>query len=446
MLKQLQNLFEKEKYDEVGALYRQSFNINFSDAELRLIAIALFRQNIFNNCLLVLKKLSIDYIYSDHLLCEIYAHCCLKKGDFEQAYNLLDKALQLKPGLIQARQRHLILRVRKGLLVSENELQECFRNAVGLKNKNWLRELAYAYYGLGYYREANSCIDLILEWGGDLDLLDRLAYTPMERPKIHEKLFSPCCYFKEQYIEKGNNHLVVILSPDHNFAFKGYKFDESFDLLYVADTTYSWYCFILREVTELIVAKFKNKQYKKISLLGGSKAASGALIVYQELIKHLPIPINCISFSPQVDLYPYNSNLIIPTYLTLSTYFHIHPIAKHMMSKLSQPKHIKKRKGDVVTVIYGNGFAMDKIEAQKIPLSSGVEVIELPFSGHSTSIPYTIPEGRSYEQLQKFYAGLVNLDDQDFQALGGGQTVDLIDEIWALYQNPEIELNKLLKR
>lgn len=89
---------------------------------------------------------------------------------------------------------------------------------------------------------------------------------------------------------------------------------------------------------------------------------------------------------------------------------------------------------------------MDKIEAQKIPLSSGVEVIELPFSGHSTSIPYTIPEGRSYEQLQKFYAGLVNLDDQDFQALGGGQTVDLIDEIWALYQNPEIELNKLLKR
>lgn len=79
MLKQLQNLFEKEKYDEVGALYRQSFNINFSDAELRLIAIALFRQNIFNNCLLVLKKLSIDYIYSDHLLCEIYAHCCLKK-------------------------------------------------------------------------------------------------------------------------------------------------------------------------------------------------------------------------------------------------------------------------------------------------------------------------------------------------------------------------------
>lgn len=443
--RQTQQWFDQKNYDAVIELYKKNQSTEFSDELLKLVAISYYRKNLPNNCLNVLHKISKNFLKEDYLLNEILAHCYLKNGNFDAAYDALSAALNLRPNLIQARHRLLVLSARKGLVITKQEIDHCWNNAIKIGDKNWIRELAYIYYSKGYYTETNRCIDKIVEFGGQLDLLDRLAYTAAGQSTRH---YEPKQYFKERFVQSTQNsdHLVVILSPDHNFAFKAYQFSTSLDLLYIADETYSWYCFLVNELSEFLIEKISKFGYKKVTLLGGSKAASGALVLYQYLIKKIKIPVNCIAFSPQIDLYPYNNNLIIPTYLTLSTYFAVHPAAYFMMNKVLQPKHIQVRAGDSVKIFYGKGFEMDKVEAQKIPQSSGVEVIGLDFSGHSTSIPYTIPEGRTYEQLKTFYAKLSDLDDQDFQALGGGQTVNLIDEIWALYQDPEVDLNKLIEK
>lgn len=442
--RQVKQWFNEKNYDAIVGTYKNNQPAEPSDEFLRLVAISYYQKQLPNNCLNILHKISKNFLKEDYLLNEILAHCYLKNGNFDGAYDSLSVALTLRPSLIQARHRLLILTARKGLAITKQEIDHCWNNAIKIGDKNWIRELTYVYYSQGYYTETNRCIDKIVELGGQLDLLDRLAYTAAGQSA---QSYTIKQYFKDRFVQsaQNNDHLVIILSPDHNFAFRSYQFSASLDLLYIADETYSWYCFLVNELSEFLIEKISRFGYKKVTLLGGSKAASGALILYQYLIKKLNIPVNCIAFSPQIDLYPYNNNLIIPTYLTLSTYFAIHPVAYFMMNKVLQPKHIQVRKGDSVKVFYGKGFEMDKIEAQKIPHSSGVEIIELDFSGHSTSIPYTIPEGRTYEQLKVFYAKLSDLDDQDFQALGGGQTVNLIDEIWALYQDPRVDLNKLIE-
>ncbi len=55
-----------------------------------------------------------------------------------------------------------------------------------------------------------------------------------------------------------------------------------------------------------------------------------------------------------------------------------------------------------------------------------------------------IPVGKTYEELKSTYSNLRNSNDRDFAALGGNKTVDVIDEIWALYQDPNIDLNKII--
>ncbi|HDL5739551.1 TPA: hypothetical protein PXE85_001293, partial [Mannheimia haemolytica] len=61
---------------------------------------------------------------------------------------------------------------------------------------------------------------------------------------------------------------------------------------------------------------------------------------------------------------------------------------------------------------------------------------ELPYSGHATVIPLTVPEGKTKEWLSNLTV------DPDLAALGG--ITDLIDEIWEIYQNSNMRLYKFL--
>lgn len=162
------------------------------------------------------------------------------------------------------------------------------------------------------------------------------------------------------------------------------------------------------------------------------------------LSQQLHIPIKCIAFSPQISLYPFNKNLVIPSYRRFISICDINPIAKSLLVNAPNIRDIQKRDIDSITIIYGSNYEMDRIEAERILNIDGIEFKKLDFNGHSTMIPYTIPHGKSYQDLERTYANLRNLKDEDFQALGGGQIVDIIDQIWALYNDPEIELNKIL--
>ncbi len=247
------------------------------------------------------------------------------------------------------------------------------------------------------------------------------------------------------FICNNARHLVVVLATHHTHAFANYKFGEKFDLLFMADLTSSYYVFLLNDFVQKILEKERQYEYESIALVGASKAGTGAMIIYQELIKQYNNPVNVIAFSPPFDLYPFNPNLLIPSYQHLAKLFDVHPVARHLFANTNLPNKLVVREQDRVLVIYGTGYEMDAKEVSNITKEQGIVVKPLAYSGHSTSIPYTIPNNKTLDDLKRIYANLADLPDEDFQALGGGKTVDLVDEIWQLYQDPEVSLRWLLE-
>ncbi|NNH00046.1 capsule O-acetyltransferase [Acinetobacter sp. ANC 5414] len=86
---------------------------------------------------------------------------------------------------------------------------------------------------------------------------------------------------------------------------------------------------------------------------------------------------------------------------------------------------------------------MDVEEMKHIQTSKSVEKLELAYSGHGTSIPLTIPEGKTYDNLQSMYSKL-NITENDFKELGGNKVGSLVDEIYEIYKNPVMRLSTFL--
>lgn len=445
-------LFGQNNFKAVCGFFEQKYQTEpqlfADDATLKKIAVSYFKTGKKQSCLTVIDRISAQFLAQDFFLNEIKAECCHDFNRLDDAYQAYSVALSLNPTLVSAKYKRMVLHFRLFGEVLAEDFEQTLKNARTGKRQQWLRDIAYIYYAQGKFAEANQCLKELNDLGGQFHFLDRMTLNSLglsanayaKIVKDQEKV----AHIANKFMSNNSKHLVVVLATHHTHAFERYKFGEDFDLLFLADLTSSYYVFILHDFIKAILAKHKQFNYDKISLVGASKAGTGALIIYQELIRHFDKTVNVIAFSPPVGLYPFNDNLLIPSYQHLSKLIDIHPMAQYLFANTKMPKDVQKRPTDKITVVYGKGYKMDATEVGLLPTDTGLEVLGLDYSGHSTSIPYTIPENKTLDDLKRIYANLADLPDEDFQALGGGQTIDLVDEIWNLYQNPEVSLRRLL--
>lgn len=444
MNSKIDQLYKKNQYKDIVELVK--CNRVFEDYDVEKIIISSYKCEDYNLCLQIFDTIA-PSLLANYLLNEILGECYLENNELELAYEYFNKAVNLKPSLKAARQKRLILNQRLGYDLDIKELEVCIDIAYQSKKIDWLRSNAYIAYSNLLFKLSNRCLRSIITLGGNLNYLDKMTFTLLgeDGAVINNweaiDITTPALY-ESTFLKKNSEKLVVTLATANNIAFKSYDF--KCDTFNVIDKTGSYYIFSVSKIADDIVKLAAKKSYQKISIVGASKAGSGALMLYELLAKKMKIKINCVAFSPQVKIYPFNSNLKIPSYKKFSKVLDLHPIARYLLSKVVQPTEILVRDNDEVTVIYGNGFEMDTIESSFINSSSGITKVELKYSGHASSIPLTIPKGKDKEELRGRYSRLIENKDNDFIKLGGGNTVDLIDEIWSIYQDSNMELNNFL--
>lgn len=447
----ISQMYEDKSYSKIVGfalefLIRNS-PTSFSKDEIYKILISSYKSGNEHLFQKLIGELDKEILNKDYLINELTAEYYLKNNILDKSFNYFNKAISIRPNLKSARQKRLVLSQRLGKSLDVTELIFCINQAYKIKNINWLRINSYIAYSTMNFKLANHCLRSIITLGGRLNYIDSLTYTLLgdkdinnNSPSLINKVNFPL--FSSHFEKENNKKLVITLATVDNYAFKSYHFRS--DRLYIKDETDSYYIFSSESIVDYIVKVINENNYKDISIVGTSKAGTGALMIYDLLSKKINIKIRCVAFSPQVKLFPFNPNLVIPSYQRLSPVLEIHPIANYIINGLSQPSDIVVKKGDEVTIIYGSNYLMDLNESKLIEQSSGIKKIELSYSGHATSIPLTIPDGKSKEELRVKYQKLKEAADNDFMSLGGGSTVDLIDEIWDIYKNPLLKLNNFI--
>lgn len=448
MQSQIEQLYESKQYEALNKLIKSYVDINSMDSlaqfDIEKILISAYRGKEYNFCLNLVNIYDKNNLKNDYLLNEIVGDCYLKINDLSEANKYLNRAIELRPSLKAARQKALVLSQRLGERLDLNELEACMNQALKSKNAHWLRINSYIAYKNLNFTLANRGLLSLISIGGSLEYLDGITFTSLGSTNSILKESKPIpsskvSLYKSKFVKENEDNLVITLATVNNFAYTNYEFNS--DRLYFIDSTNSYYIFSCQAIAEAILDLLSNKKYKKISIVGSSKAGSGALMLYGLLSKRIEIPINCVAMSPQVKLYPFNPNLKIPSYQRLSAILDIHPMAKFILSNLELPSEIKVKRGDRVTVFYGDKYTMDFNETMFIQKNSGIELIRLRFSGHATGIPLTIPNGKSKQDLIEKYQSLNNSNiDKDWLSLGGEQTINLIDEIWDIYQDQSMKL------
>ncbi|MGP5010400.1 tetratricopeptide repeat protein [Psychrobacter glacincola] len=448
----LNELFEKKQYvkfiEKFESYSKESIDIENNEDLKKQAAISYFKNKEFGKTLSYIESIKNKTLDGDYLLCELYAECLLQDHKLDQSYSYYNKALSINPKLRSARVKYFVLGQRMGYRFDEQELNWCIESAYKSKTMSWLRELGHISYTNRIFDKANLCFSSIVGLGGKLTYIDNISYTTQgditSRNSNAELVDSSSdeLFMRQIKTVKDSKKLVVTFAPGNKYVLRSYAFGCT--VLSVADLTNSYYLYSCNRLAEYIKNLVINKGYSEIALVGGSKGGTGAMLVYNILSKVIDIKIKCTVFSPQIKLFPFNDNLKIPSYHQLATIYSINPMARYIISKIQLPNELVAREGDEVTVFYGNNYTMDRIEAENLKESSGVRKIELEYSAHSTTIPLTIPDGKTIEDLRESYKDLHTINDVDFQYLGGGKTIDIIDEIWNIYSDHKMRLRNFI--
>lgn len=452
VIKRIDRLFDKSLYSQVISEYhlnKSNIDVKYTDEIYYKLIVSCYRVKNFAKVIEISKIINKLYLNNNYLLCEMLGESYYQLNHIKQAFKYFETAVSIRPSLKSAWQRYLLLKFRITKNLEKEELDKGLSIAIKNKKEMWLRDLSYLFYSLNYFQESNYCLEKLVEFNFSLNYIDQLTYS-LRGINDNNNNVSLLIenrereLFQFKHIHKENKKLVITLSPNDKYMFQGYKFDEKCDLLHILDKTASYYVFIYKDLVELINNIVKKCKYDEVVLVGSSKGGTGVLITYIELKEILTIPIRCIAFSPQISIYPFNKNLTIPSYQRFINLCEINPIASQILVDTPKINSIKVRSIDNIKVIYGYGFKMDRIEAQYLFDNKDIDLEKLDYNGHTTSIPYTIPDGKSYSDLQTTYSNLKYLQDEDFQALDGGKTIDIIDQIWKLYIDPNISLNQIL--
>ncbi|WP_214647260.1 hypothetical protein [Acinetobacter sp. ANC 5414] len=432
------------EYEKILRKYDNSLHNNIEI--LKACCEASFRLKKFLRC----KEISTIILSQkdDYYISELMAESCIKLNALDEAYKYLKKAIDINPKLISARVKMLTIAAQKGIKITTSEIKNFQKIALNKKKNDWIRDLAYIQSAYGMYEESISNIEQInIE---NRTVFDSLCLTyNYEKKKDYQRseYFRQKAEnesFKYSYEDNNKDNLLIVFSSTVKFELRKYEYDA--DKIFVADTSMSMYIYSHELIFKRIIEEIGKKKYKKISVVGLSKGGCGAILVSKLLRENTDFEINIsvVVFSTQIKIYPYNPNLVFQTYRNFMKYIAINPNLMNYPNSLYDLSKLDFEKENYkITFIYGNGFPMDVEEMKHIQTSKSVEKLELAYSGHGTSIPLTIPEGKTYDNLQSMYSKL-NITENDFKELGGNKVGSLVDEIYEIYKNPVMRLSTFL--
>ncbi|WGE63019.1 hypothetical protein NYR77_09590 [Actinobacillus equuli subsp. haemolyticus] len=446
MVNNIQELFKNKDYLKIIQMLHKLELSKLDFETIRLLAISFFKTKKLNLCIQVCQFIENSNNDLDYFLCEILAECYWFKNDLELSQFYFEKALELNPKLIGAKYKNFILKYRLGKELNIFELRE-IEHIVKKRNKvELLKILNYIQLKEGINNTILTNLTYAIEKSENNSSTDYITLS-----ELHKKignLTSSNRYkkyyfnnlFKFDFIDNNEKNLFITLSSNSGFILSKYPFRG--DRLNIVDLSESYYMLSINNIAEKVIKLQKDKSYEKISIVGLSKGGTAAIMLINILQEYLPnITIKAVACSPQIELWPFNKNLTILSYRSLAEKLACNHILEKLFLKAQKSIRFKINNGNLLSIFYGDKFLMDVNEVEKISNTENVDIIKLNFSGHATGIPLTIPENKTKEELRGKYENLVV--DNDSQELDGN-IVDILDEIYAIYSNPQMRLYKFL--
>ncbi|MEC8886632.1 MAG: hypothetical protein VX875_05955 [Pseudomonadota bacterium] len=440
-------LIKEEKYSEVYNYIHNSLDYELST--LKKLCIMFFKLKKYEQCINVGSKFLVQN--QDYYICEIVAESYLVLNELQDANKYFELALKLNANLVSAKFKFLMTSAQLGKVLSTKDIADMKKIAIKRENASWVRTTAHLLLEYQYYDDCIKLFNILkrIQKQG-LYSIDNLSLANAYKCLNDKKNYK--CHLDEaingsfefEFHQSGvdSDKLLVTFSSASGYVLRKYQYNA--DRLNIIDGSYSYYLYSSEFIVELITKLAKKYNYSHISLVGLSKGSCGALSVSNSLRHKLKnTSINAVLFSGQMRLWPFNKNLKIPSYREFVKYLQINSYLRDQIAHKADFTEMNYS-GDFYRIhaFYGKGFDMDVVETESLRGKDNVYVHPLDYSGHGSSIPLTIPEGKTYEDLKKAYSKL-KVDD-DFKALGGEDLTDIVDEIYEIYKDPQMRLKNFL--
>ncbi len=442
---QAKDLFEKNQLNEALELSKLSIKLaDSADANILYgrTLIKLGRRKEALAHLQTLQKKGLKH----HLIDELMANIFLFTGDYDNAYIHFHNALKQNPKLKSARS-HLARIYYSRQKFEEAEKQIQFAIDSGSKSSEvWGRygrilkaqgKISEAYNAFLKEEELSKSFISSLNLASIELLQDDFNKYIKNKTNVYEKSFN------YNFIRnKTSDTLFVLLSP-HSSTFILQKYDFEGDCLFLNDGSESYYTYTADLIANTINDLQKTNNYKKIVLIGISKGATGSLIISSKLAHLLPsVKIKALAFSPQIFLWPFNHNLLMPSYLLLYERIAGNKLLEDNFVRYGNVDELLDKAPENLdaTIIYGTGFNMDRVEAENTKTQK-VKKIPLKYSSHGTLMVYTLPPDATKESLLQKSSTLQSNDD-DSAALSVVST-QWIDELFEIHKQQSPSLKKL---
>lgn len=447
-------LYQSTNFAEIARITGFSNHKALNLETIRMMAISCFKTKNTTKCIELSEYFNEKSDIKDFFIFEILAECYFLQNDLVKSLENYEKALLLNPKLISARFKHMCLKYRLFNELDSTTFSKYEIESQQKKKISNLRIIAYIQLKEKKYFKAYNNLKLLIELNKSpfypdylsiIHAIENLEYSKQSqntKKELTEYIkISKAIALKSEFVCNGSNNLFVTLSPATGFVLKKYNYPA--DKLCFIDNTNTYYTFAYELIAEHIISLVKKYKYENISIIGSSKGGTATIILLNLLQTALPNTTICaVSCSPQIQIFPFNKNLTIPSYQKFAEYFSYNSILESKCAQAQKLINFDILYRNKLTIFYGDKFKMDAQEVSTIRPINNTTIIPLNYSGHGSLIPLTILENKSFDELKQKYSKLEI--DTDFQALGGNNLSSIVDEIFEIYSNPDMRLHKFL--
>lgn len=214
-----------------------------------------------------------------------------------------------------------------------------------------------------------------------------------------------------------SSRLLVVLSTKPGFALFRASFGH--DVLFVSDARVPYYVQRSSRLATAISRIADRFGYEKISIMGGSKAGFGALLIGGLLAQLKPERIiRILAFQPRVYIWPYEPERSVPGYHRAHAYAAANPERKESMRRNGNAMFVAELPNTIVKMIYSEHNVGDRAQSQ---LLTGPNVSHLPVpTAIHNAIAILNYVGKSDEDVRRGIERMLASVTEDEQEMAGG--------------------------
>lgn len=178
------------------------------------------------------------------------------------------------------------------------------------------------------------------------------------------------------------SRLLVTLSTKANFLLFREEFEH--DVLFVLDRQTSYYVHNPDRLAGAVSAIADRFGYEKVSIMGGSKAGFGALLIGGLAARLKPSRvIRILAFQPRVFIWPFEPRRIAPGYFEAYVYAATSPRRAASMRKFGDAKFVADLPNVIIKVIHAERNKADRRQARMLS-GPNVSHLTVPTAIHNT--------------------------------------------------------------